>query len=432
MSPDLAESGRSFLLVTWDGGGNTPPMCAIAAELLARGYGVRVVGPRCRRQSYEALGARFEAYEYAPEHDASARETDIVRDWEARTPIGAFARMRDNLMFGPAMAFAREVEAAVERERPAGAVIDYMLTGAAAGARRAGIPAAGLVHNVYPLPAEGVPPFGMGLPPARGRGGRLRDRVLRQVALRPFAVGLNTLNGVRRELGLPAVLHLNALLDDFAVVLVAVPPEFDFAAQAPVSPAVRFVGNMAPPASEQPWQAPWPSDDPRPLVVVSLSTTFMDQRDLACRILQALNGMRVRALFTAGPALELGDLPIPDNVVLAEYIPHTAVLPQASAVVTHAGLGTIAGGLRAGVPLVCLPSGRDQPDNAVRVVEAGAGIRLPQRARPTKIRAAIERALSDPQFRVGARRMQRAFQRDGAGGAVTILENMITDVSANP
>ncbi len=404
-------------------------MRAIAAELLARGHGVRVVGPACRRQSYETLGARFEAYRYAPEHDAGARDTDIVRDWEARTPMGAFARMRDNLMFGPAMAFAREVDAAVDRKRPAGALIDYMLTGAAAGARRAGVPAAGLVHNVYPLPAVGVPPFGMGLRPARGRTGRLRDRILGQVALRPFAVGLEALNEVRRELMLPEVAHLRALLDDFAVVLVSVPPEFDLATRASLPPAVRFAGNMLPPASEQLWRGPWPPDDPRPLVVVSLSTTFMNQRGLARRILEALSGMPVRALLTAGPALELDGLPIPDNVVLAGFVPHAAVLPQASAVVTHAGLGTIAAALRAGVPLVCIPSGRDQPDNAVRVVEAGAGIRLPQRARPAKIRAAIERALSDPHLRAGARRMQPAFERDGAHSAVTILENMIADTS---
>jgi UDP:flavonoid glycosyltransferase YjiC (YdhE family) len=158
----------------------------------------------------------------------------------------------------------------------------------------------------------------------------------------------------------------------------------------------------------------------------------MDQRGLALRILQALSGMPVRALFTVGPALVLDDLPIPDNVVLAGFIPHAAVLHQASAVVTHAGLGTIAAALSAGVPLVCIPSGRDQPDNAVRVVEAGAGIRLPQRARPAKIRLAIERALAEPGFRAGARRMQQAFKRDGTGPAVTILEQMITDIRADP
>ena len=101
--------GVSFLLVTWDGGGNTPPMQALARELVGRGHAVRVVGPRCRRGSYERLGARFEAYRNAPEHDASSPETDVVRDWEARTPMGAFARMRDNPLFGPARQFAQEV-----------------------------------------------------------------------------------------------------------------------------------------------------------------------------------------------------------------------------------------------------------------------------------------------------------------------------------
>ena len=161
----------TFLLVTWDGGGNTPPMQALAHELVERGHTVRVVGPRCRRASYERVGARFEQYRVAPEHDASSPQTDIVRDWEARTPLGAFARMRDHLMFGPARQFASEVLDAVERERPAVAVIDYMLTGAAAGARCAGVPAVALVHSVYPLPASGVPPFGMGLS-ARSRSAR--------------------------------------------------------------------------------------------------------------------------------------------------------------------------------------------------------------------------------------------------------------------
>ena len=426
MASEAGHPQLSFLLVTWDGGGNTPPMRAIAARLIARGHAVRVVGPESRRKSYESLGARFEPYRHAPEHDAGAPETDLIRDWEARTPLGAFARTRDNLMFGPAARFAEEVVAAVERERPSAAVIDYMLTGAAAGARRAGVPAVGLVHNIYPLPTEGVPPFGMGLAPARGSVGRFRDRVLGRIALRPFAVGLDALNRVRRDLQLPEIEELGALLDDFGAVVVAVPPEFDLAGRAPVGPRVRFAGHMAPPEPDYRWESPWPSTDRRPLVLVSLSTTFMDQRKLAARILSAVGDMPVRVLFTLGPALSVDGLRIPGNVVTADFVPHAAVLPEASAVVTHAGLGTVAAALSAGVPVVCMPSGRDQPDNAVRVVEASAGIRLSPRARPARIRAAVERALSDGRLQAGARRMQDAFERDGAVETVAILEEMAT------
>lgn len=416
-----------LLLVTWDGGGNTPPMQALAAELVERGHEVRVVGPRCREASYQRLGARFEPYRHAPEHDASSPDTDIVRDWEARTPVGAFERMRDNLMFGPARQFAEEVLAAVERERPDAAVIDYMLTGAAAGARRAGVPAMGLVHNIYPLPIDGVPPFGLGLAPARGPLGALRDRTLGRLALRPFAVGLETLNGVRRELGVPEIGALRALLDDFAVVVVAVPAAFDLAARAELPPSVRFTGHMAPPSPAHEWESPWDDADGRPLVVVSLSTTFMEQRQLAGRILQAVGDLPIRVLFTLGPALRLDGIRVPDNVTAVEFAPHAAVMPHAAAAVTHAGLGTVGAALSAGVPLVCVPSGRDQADNAVRVSEAGAGVRLSSRARPRAIRAAVERVLSDAQLQAGAKRMQDAFAHDGAAQAADLLENMVSD-----
>src|SRR3954447_26519020 len=200
--------------------------------------------------------------------------------------------------------------------------------------------------------------------------------------------------------------------------------ESAWAGRAPVRPGVRFAGHMAPPAAASGWESPWPADDSRPLVLVSLSTTFMDQRAQASRILEAVAEMPVRVLFTLGPALRLDGLPVPENVITADFVPHSAVLPQVSAVVTHAGLGTVAAALSAGVPLVCMPAGRDQPDTAVRVVEAGAGVRLSPRARPAKIRGAIGRALTDRRLREGALRMQQAFSRDGAAEAAAIAETL--------
>ena len=44
--------------------------------------------------------------------------------------------------------------------------------------------------------------------------------------------------------------------------------------------------------------------------------------------------------------------------------------------VTHAGLGSVAGAMTFGVPLVCMPVERDQPLNAQRVTDLGAGVAL--------------------------------------------------------
>jgi hypothetical protein len=53
--------------------------------------------------------------------------------------------------------------------------------------------------------------------------------------------------------------------------------------------------------------------------------------------------------------------------------PHGEILRQASLLITHCGHGTTLKALAAGVPMVCMPMGRDQNDTAARVVHASAG-----------------------------------------------------------
>ena len=79
---------------------------------------------------------------------------------------------------------------------------------------------------------------------------------------------------------------------------------------------------------------------------------------------------------------------------------------------THAGLGTVHAALAHGLPLVCLPLGRDQPDNAARVAWHGAGLRLSPNSRPSDIRAAVETVLSDPQLSASARRLSTAIAEE--------------------
>jgi UDP:flavonoid glycosyltransferase YjiC (YdhE family) len=123
--------------------------------------------------------------------------------------------------------------------------------------------------------------------------------------------------------------------------------------------------------------------------VLSFSTSYMNQQALAQSVLDALGGLPVRALLTAGPALETHALRLPANARMVDYVPHRTVLPHAALMVTHAGWQTVNAALADGVPLVCVPDQRDQPDNAARVVACGAGVRVSKRASPAKLRRVI-------------------------------------------
>ena len=88
------------------------------------------------------------------------------------------------------------------------------------------------------------------------------------------------------------------------------------------------------------------------------------------------------------------------------------------------------GALIVGVPLIVVPLGRDQPDNAGRVVHAGAGIRLRKNATVSALRTAISRVIEDPRYRAAAQHMaaRLAAERDD-DRAVDELERLLADGS---
>ncbi len=405
----------TFLLVLWAGGGNVPPQLALARRLTERGHRVRVLAPSVLRTPIEAAGCVFVPFRETPEHDGSSPTADLLKDWGARTSMTAAARVRDHLIFGTALAYSRDVAAAIADERPDVVMADYLLLGAYVAAERSGIPLAALVHTVYPLPAPGVPPYGMGFQPAKNALGRARDVVFAQVFRRFYNARLADLNRVRAASELPPVSSTFEQFERADRLLVLTSPAFDFPATA-LPPNVRYVG---PQLDDPAWLAPWEPSSPdgadvgRPLILVSLSTTYQGQVDVLRRIVAALADLPVRGLVTLGPALHQQDITLPPNVRAEPYAPHVLVCPHADLVVTHGGHGTVITALNFGVPVVCVPMGRDQADNAARVVWRDAGLRCGSKADVIALRLAIRRVLEEPRFRAGARRIAEGIASQG-------------------
>ena len=106
-------------------------------------------------------------------------------------------------------------------------------------------------------------------------------------------------------------------------------------------------------------------------------------------------------------------------MAVRDSVPHGAVLPAASVVVCHGGLSTIMVSLAHGVPLVCIPQGREQGMNAERVVACGAGITLSSDAAPVRIAGAVRAVLEDPSYRRVAGSIAERIAATGAGAAAT-------------
>jgi MGT family glycosyltransferase len=416
---------HSFLFTHWEGGGNTPPVFALVRRLLARGHRVHVLSDLCHRAEVEALGASFGAWTRVPPRPDKSAEHDPLRDYEAKSPIDLLCRLRDKMFVGPAAAYAHDVLDTLRRVDADAIVASEMQLGAMAAAESVGLPCVVLSPNIYLLPRPGAPPFGPGFQPLGGPVGALRDWIVRTMMIKTFGKGTAQYNALRRDLGLPPLSHP---FDQFTRItrhIVMTSPAFDFGADA-VPPKVVYTGPMLEdPDWADPWRSPWPATDTRPLVLVGFSTTFQNQVEVLRRVIAALGALPVRAVVTIGPALGAESFPSSSNVHVCASASHSEILRHASLTITHAGHGTVMRALAAGVPLVCMPMGRDQNDNAARVVARGAGVKLTPTASVAAIQTAVRTLLESPSYRANAQTLGRQIVDDARrSAAISILEEV--------
>jgi MGT family glycosyltransferase len=413
-----------FLLAVIDAGGTVPPALSLGAELVRRGHQVRVLGDPTIETSAQAAGCAFSSWREAPHFNSLAEQTAIIAALEGGNPYQAFRAAKDYAGKAMTSRFARDVISTV-RESPVDAILADGLPGILIGAHATRRPTAALVAQTYVRPTPGLPLLGTGWSPGHGFLVKARDKVIPKVAAGLLTPTLPRLNAVIERYELLPLDNVFELYDRCSRVLVMTSPSFDF--RAPQLPAnVRYVG---PQLDDPDWaaSAKWQRKGSEPLVLVATSSIYQDQVDLLARIAAGLRQLPVRAVLTTGRAVDPAEIQAGANVEVLQTAPHARVLREASVVVTHAGHGTVLKALAAGVPLVCIPMGRDQKDNTVRVLRLGAGIRLSKKSTPTQIAAAITEILERPQYLAAARRFAEVLAWEAAHrpGAADEAESLV-------
>ncbi|MVU79298.1 glycosyltransferase [Nocardia sp. ET3-3] len=370
---------HSYLVALTGSGGTVPPELGVVRRLVRRGHRVTVLAEESLAEAVAATGARL------------------------RPRAGA--------------GFARDTADEIDAERPDLVLASFFAFGAMVAAQACGVPFSVLIPGIYPLPVEGGPPPGTGFDRARGPLGRLRDRVVGSLVQRRWDEELlPKLNALRADFGLERLAHYQDQAQLARRQLVLSSAAFDFPGQGP--DGVRWVGPIL---DEPDWVrgSTWTQGDGgEPLVLVALSTTFQRQTDCLQRIADALGQLPVRGVITTGPAVDPGDIHAPGTVAVLRAAPHHELMRHASLVVTHGGHGTLMRAFAADLPVVVLPHGRDNADNAARVRAHRAGIVLPRTATPQRIARAIRHTLRTPAHYRAAAALGRAIRDDARGDAL--------------
>lgn len=212
---------------------------------------------------------------------------------------------------------------------------------------------------------------------------RYRLPVIR-IALQPCAIrrtghpvspdALEFLNGFRKEHGLTPLDGRNGIEEPSLLTLSLFPSWFG----APQSnwrqsgkcigfPSSSNADGLVPPALSS------LIEDGRNPVVFSMGsgvqevTRFLDAAKSFCTT------TKLPVVFLSRYASSASTADLPEGMQIHRYVEHSALLPRALAVVHNGGIGTVAQCLRAGVPQIIVPMVYDQPDNAQRVEQLGAG-----------------------------------------------------------
>lgn len=391
--------------------GHLNPMMAPLLELAARGAEVHVRTlasevPAVRKAGLacEPIDPRIEAIEM-DDHSAKSQVAAGERAFEvwarrARIEVGDF-------------------EAAIAAVAPDVAVIDTTTYGAKAVAERERLPWAESRPFLLEEPAPGVPPFGFGLRPMPGPLGRLRDRALSKLGARFDAKArLPTINAGRRAAGLAPSATIGEARHRAELTLYFTAEPFEY--RRPMPPGVLMVGaGTWDPPSALAVEIP---DDERPLALVTCSSEFQDDGEIAATALGGLRDEWRLVVTTAG--IDPAALPAAGDAIVERFLPHGPLLERASVVVCHGGMGITQKALSYGVPVCVVPWARDQLDVAAHVLEAGAGTKLSRRRLSARrLAAAVEAARGCAS---GAARVKAGYEATGtAKTAATAVERLL-------
>jgi UDP:flavonoid glycosyltransferase YjiC (YdhE family) len=414
-----------ILMAVIDGGGTVPPALGVAASLIGRGHRVRVLADPTVETSARAAGCAFTPWTSAPHVDTlddQTAELDAIEHGSPRQRLQGLRRLAGGRA---TRGFADDVLAAVRTHPTDGVVVEAALPGMLIGAEAAGLPCAGMMANIYVRPSPGLPLPMTAWSPGPGRLVRLRDGLAGRGAGLATKALARPLNRIRAGYGLAPVGDVLEQLDHLDRVLVLSSAGFEFPTRLP--PNVRYVG---PQLDDPDWAGggeQWRPEGSAPLVLVAMSSVYQRQTEQLRKVATALGWLPVRAVITTGRAVRPESVPAPPNVRVVRSAPHRQVLREASLVVTHAGHGTVMKTLSAGVPMVCIPMGRDQHANTTRVLRLGAGVRIGKSAPASRIADAIRRVLDEPTFTAYAQNAAQMLAAEAAAhpSAADEIETMI-------
>ncbi|MCC5667435.1 glycosyltransferase [Nostoc sp. CHAB 5784] len=273
---------------------------------------------------------------------------------------------------------------------------------------------------------ESVPPFITNWGYNRAWWAQLRNRVGYKLLDRIGKPIREVIADYRREWKLPPHFSANENYSPLAQISQQ-PAQLEFPREN-LPQCFHFTGPYHSPTGREVPDFPDEKLTGQPLIYASMGTVQNRLLGVFKSIAEACNDLDAQLVISLGGSAtpeSLGSLP--GNPLVVGYAPQLELLQKATLTITHAGMNTTLESLKNGVPMVAIPVANDQPGVAARVAWAGAGEAVPlSSVNVPKLRAAIQKVLTEDSYKKNAVRLQEAIQKaGGVSRAIDIVEQVV-------
>jgi MGT family glycosyltransferase len=181
-------------------------------------------------------------------------------------------------------------------------------------------------------------------------------------------------------------------------------------------------------------EAPMPAElaqfldsGPPPIVFTFGSSAVWIARDFFRESIEAARRLGQRAVVLVGDDRNRPSS-LPDGMIAIDYAPYETLLPRASVVIHHGGVGTTAQGLLAGVPTLIVPFAFDQSDNADRAQRLGTSRTVYRnKYRADHVAKELNQLLTRPDYKQNAAHISSQLkQENGPARAADLIEKVLS------
>ncbi len=412
--------------------GHVNPGLPIARKLVSRGHHVSWYTGSKFKSSIESTGSSFIAAGGRLDFD----DSKIDEFFPKRKELKGLDQLKYDLkrIFTEHIPESvREIQALL-KEFPADAiVVDTAFGTGPLLAHLGGPPCIAYGITAFPLASDEVAPFGLGLLPDSSPLGKVRNRMLKQLADKVlFKDVIDCRNQVRAQFNLAP--DEGGLFDSVVLgsklYLQGTVKELEYP-RSNMPDHVHFIGPLLPDMSRHATTPDWWDEmvnSEIPVVHVSQGTIATDVGDLITPTIYALADMNVLVIVSSRciPPSLMDELP--SNVRTAEFLPYDQLMKHVDVFVTNGGYGGVHFALSEGVPLVVAGATEDKPEVANRIEWSGAGINL-RTNKPNlhQIRRAVKRSIRQPIFRQKAQAIKEQIEKlDAAEEAARLIESVVS------